>query len=277
MSRDGSMSRAELTADCASCFALCCVAPAFTASAEFAITKPAGSPCPNLAADLRCSIHSGLRQRGFAGCTVFDCFGAGQKLSRQTFGGRDWRTHPELAGPMFAALPVMRQLHELLWYLTEALDVAPAALHAELRSAVDTVRRLTDTGPDALPGLDVAAHRQPVGELLGRVSAQVRAPVRGGRRDRAGADLFGADLRRADLRGVSLRGALLVGARLTGADLRHADLLGADLRGADLAGADLAGALFVTQAQLDAATGDAGTGLPASRRRPEHWTPARVP
>ena len=43
--------RADLRADCAQCFGLCCVAPAFVASADFAITKPAGRPCPNLAAD----------------------------------------------------------------------------------------------------------------------------------------------------------------------------------------------------------------------------------
>ena len=37
----------ELRADCTRCFALCCVAPAFAASADFAIDKPAGQPCPN--------------------------------------------------------------------------------------------------------------------------------------------------------------------------------------------------------------------------------------
>jgi len=108
----------HLRADCANCFALCCVAPAFAASADFAIDKPAGHPCPNLANDFRCGIHDRLRPRGFPGCTVYDCFGAGQKIAQHTFGGRDWRTHPELAGPMFAALHIMRALHELLWYLT---------------------------------------------------------------------------------------------------------------------------------------------------------------
>ncbi|RQX15913.1 oxetanocin A resistance protein, partial [Micromonospora arida] len=39
---------AQLRADCGRCFGLCCVVPAFAASADFAIDKPAGSPCPNL-------------------------------------------------------------------------------------------------------------------------------------------------------------------------------------------------------------------------------------
>ncbi|HEY6597232.1 MAG TPA: pentapeptide repeat-containing protein, partial [Asanoa sp.] len=38
--------RAELRADCTRCVGLCCVAPAFSASADFAIDKPAGRPCP---------------------------------------------------------------------------------------------------------------------------------------------------------------------------------------------------------------------------------------
>ncbi|WP_425519715.1 pentapeptide repeat-containing protein [Streptomyces auratus] len=50
--------------------------------------------------------------------------------------------------------------------------------------------------------------------------------------------------------------------------------MGADLRDADLAGADLTGALFLTQAQLNAAKGDAATTLPPSLTRPAHW-PAR--
>ena len=67
----------DLRADCARCFGLCCVAPAFAASADFAIDKPAGQACPHLAGDFRCGIHDELRPRGFPGCTVYDCFGAG--------------------------------------------------------------------------------------------------------------------------------------------------------------------------------------------------------
>jgi len=67
------------------------VAPAFSASSDFAIDKPAGEPCPNLTTDFRCGIHTTLRERGFPGCVVYDCFGAGQKVARVTFGGQDWR------------------------------------------------------------------------------------------------------------------------------------------------------------------------------------------
>ncbi|MFE1507651.1 pentapeptide repeat-containing protein [Streptomyces sp. NPDC058726] len=264
--------RQDLRADCASCFGLCCMALPFTRSADFAVTKPAGQPCANLRTDFRCGIHERLRGEGYAGCTVFDCFGAGQKVSQVTFGGTDWREAPETARAMAGVFPVVRQLQELLWYITEALGLAPARpVHKELRRARDRVDALTRGSAESIAALDVNAVRGEVNVLLLRAGELARAHVPGRRRNHRGADLVGAKLSGAGLRGASLRGALLVAADLSGADLRDADMIGADLRDADLSGADLTGALFLTQAQLNAARGDAATVLPPSLSRPAHW------
>ncbi|MFE7400022.1 pentapeptide repeat-containing protein [Streptomyces sp. NPDC057557] len=265
--------RASLRADCANCFGLCCVALTLTRSADFAINKDAGKPCRNLQEDFRCGIHAELRTQGFPGCTVYDCFGAGQKVSHETFDGQDWRRAPQTAPQMFQVFPVMRQLHELLWYLTEALSLEPArSLHGEIRRTLDETARLTHLPADAFTDLDVAAHRDDVAALLARTSELVRATApRSKKRDRRGADLIGARLRGADLQGADLRGAYLIAADLKGADLRLADVIGADFRDADLTGADLTGSLFLTQAQLNAARGDATTKLPPSLSRPTHW------
>src|SRR5690606_37914114 len=75
-----------LTADCSRCAGLCCVALPFAASADFAVDKAAGTPCGHLQPDFRCGIHDGLREAGYPGCTVFDCFGAGQRVVQVTFG-----------------------------------------------------------------------------------------------------------------------------------------------------------------------------------------------
>jgi uncharacterized protein YjbI with pentapeptide repeats len=268
--------RADLTdlrADCASCFGLCCVALPFAASAAFAIDKKAGEPCPNLREDHRCGIHAQLRDKGFSGCTVYDCFGAGQKVSQVTFGGQDWRAGPaERARLMFDVFPVVRRLHELLWYLSEALTL-PAArpLEDDLRRVLAATEALTRQPPEQLAELDVAAHRQEVNELLLRTSELVRAGTRGRKKERRGADLMGARLRGADLRGANLRGAYLIAADLTRADLRGADMIGADLRDTDLTDADLTGAFFLTQPQLNAARGSTGTRVPDSVTRPAHW------
>ncbi|HZX04230.1 pentapeptide repeat-containing protein [Kribbella sp.] len=245
--------RSRLSADCGSCFGLCCVVLTFAKSADFAIDKPAGEPCPNLSAEHRCTIHSRLRDKGFPGCTVYDCFGAGQELSKR--------------GPeMFAALPILRQLHELLWYLTEALEY-----NANLQSAIDRVERVSRT-PN-LADVDVAAERAVVNELLLETSRAVRGK-QPKKKERRGADLIGARLRQADLAKANLRGAYLIGADLRQADLRQADLIGADLRDTDLRGADLTSALFLTQPQLNAARGDHTTKLPKALTRPSHWTAA---
>ncbi|GAA2720781.1 MULTISPECIES: pentapeptide repeat-containing protein [Streptomyces] len=267
--------RTALRGDCASCFGLCCVALPFAASADFAVDKPAGKPCTNLQQDFGCGIHARLREKGFTGCTVYDCFGAGQKVSQVTFGGRDWRSEPALRQPMFEAFPVVRHLHELLSYLTEALALPQARpLHAELRTALEETERLTLGTPEELAALDLAAHREGVSALLLRTSELVRSAAGRKTRNHRGADLMGARLRGADLRGANLRGAYLIAADLGGADLRGADLIGADLRDANLAGADLTGSLFLTQPQLHAARGDAATKLPAGLTRPAHWTSA---
>lgn len=269
---EGLREKLDLKADCASCFGLCCVALPFARSADFAMDKDAGEPCVNLLDDFRCGVHANLRAEGFPGCAVFDCFGAGQKVSQGTFGGRDWRRAPDAARRMFRVFPVMRQLHELLCYLDEALARPSAApVHGELRLALDEVSRLTDGDPEELAALDVAAVRGRVNVLLLRVSELVRSGVAEGRRSLRGAGLIGRNLKGADLRGADLRGAYLIAADLRGADLREADLIGADLRDADLRGADLTGSLFLTRSQLEAARGDAGTRTPAGLGRPAHW------
>lgn len=270
--------RRDLRADCSRCQGLCCVAPAFAKSADFAIAKPAGHACLNLSSDLSCSIHANLRERGFPGCTVFDCFGAGQHVVQVSFAGQDWREASETAASMFAVFNVMRQLKELLWYLAEVRAVLPAGpLRQEVEQAQIQTRGLVDAPAPDLEHFDPAAHRAQVGPLLARASAALRADVPGRGRDRVGADLIGAKLQGADLHGISLRGAYLLGADLRAADLSRTDLLGADLRGADLRGARLLNSLFLTQPQLDAAIGDGGTSVPARLAHPKHWSISLTP
>lgn len=254
----------RLEAECSQCFGLCCVALPFPRSADFPVDKAGGDPCRNLLADHRCGIHDRLLEGGWRGCVTFDCFGAGQQVSQVTFGGVSWRDAPATAPTMYAVLPVMRQLHEMLAHLLEAADLEPdPATAGVLADLVDEVGAATAGDPDTLLALDLVALRSRVGDLLRIVSATARerhrrrAGIRGqsrqARRIRAGADLVGADLRGLDLRAADLRGALLIAADLRGADLRWADLLGADLRDADLRGAVVDGALFVTRPQLAAA------------------------
>lgn len=255
----------ELRADCARCAGLCCVGPALTRSADFAIDKPAGQPCPNLRDDHRCGIHAHLRERGFPGCTVYDCFGAGQQTVRVTFGGVSSPPRDEL----LAAFAVLRPLHELLWHLDAARGIAAAAvLRPALDEQVARVTALVAAPAASLADVDVVGLRGDAHVLLQEASRLARAGTPA--RDLRGADLIGKKPR-GDLTGANLQGAYLIGADLRGMRLDRSDLIGADLRAADLRGADLSTALFLTQPQANAANGDAGTRLPAGLDRPPHW------
>ncbi|WP_065409310.1 pentapeptide repeat-containing protein [Pseudobacillus wudalianchiensis] len=279
------ISRDHLHADCGNCFGLCCVALPFAASADFSFNKDGGKPCPNLQANYRCSIHHDLRQKGFRGCAVYECFGAGQKVSQITFEGKDWREHPDTAKQMFDVFPAVQQLHEMLWYLTEALTLKAAVpIYHELHDALSKTEELTLLTPGALAELDIPAHRAEINLLLLRTSQLARAESiqqpKSAKKQRKpigrGADLIGATLKGANLRGADLRGALLIAADLRGADLRETDLIGADFRDADLSGANLTGCIFLTQAQINAAKGDSNTTIPSSLTRPIHWSVSKA-
>ena len=269
----------NLHPDCKNCFGLCCVALFFSASEGFPVDKEAGKPCINLQPDFHCSIHESLGERGLKGCIAFECFGAGPKVSQVSFGGQDWRKNPGSGQQMFKVFNIMRQLHEMLWYLREAITLQPTChIHDALSSMANEAERLTYLNPEFLLKLDLAAHRTEVNELLLKTSELVRAEARGGHKAssgrrkafRRGADLVGADLKGFDLKGANLRGALLIAADLRGTDLAGVDFIGADFRDADLRGADLSRSIFLTQAQLNAAKGDTSTKLPSSLTRPTH-------
>lgn len=263
----------HLRANCENCFGLCCVALPYAKSADFAFDKDGGTPCSNLQADYRCGIHQNLRNKGFRGCTVYECFGAGQKVSQLTYKGNDWRDYPETAKEMFDVFPIMQQLHEMLYYLNEALQLKETQpIHNGLKDAFEETEKLTNLSPQTILELNIPAHRANVNDLLLQTSELVRVKISTKKNKLGrGSNLIGAKLRGADLRGANLRGALLIAADLRKADMRMSDFIGADLRDADLSGANLTGSIFLTQAQINAANGDIHSKLPPSLKIPAHW------
>lgn len=152
----------ELRADCAACVGLCCVVTPFDALQGFGFDKPAHTPCPHLCADFRCGIHGELLEQGFRGCTLYDCQGAGQRVSQRRFPGRDWHESPQVAQQMFEAFTVMRSLHELMALLhTARTHVDDPRLEAQ-QAEIDAVCEHTP-----VERIDVAAWRARTFALLG--------------------------------------------------------------------------------------------------------------
>jgi len=272
--------RESLRADCGSCFGLCCTALHIVSSSDFAMDKAPGVPCHHLQTNYRCGIHGSLREKGFKGCTVFDCMGAGQWVSQVTFKGRDWRENAADAETMFRVFPVVEQLHEMIAYAAEALSYKiSGALQDRLLAQLEELIELTKLAANSLLVLDIMAYRKPLNILLVETSEFIRQRliednpnrVNSAKLTYRGVDWAGKKLKGKDLRAYDLRGALLIAADLQNADLRGADLIGADMRDAQLSGADLSTAMFLTQMQVNSAKGNSATRLPVFLQRPSHW------
>lgn len=272
----GTKIRHSLQSDCQSCFGLCCTALNIVASSDFAINKPAGTPCPNLQDNYSCHIHSQLRETGFKGCTVFDCLGAGQQVSQVTFHGQDWRQSREHADKMFRVFPIMEQLYEMIAYVAEALSYqVDNMLYEQLIAQLKHLQQTTAQDADTLLALDMVAIRMPINALLLQTSEQIRQQSVKGKTSRnlnqRGANWMGKNLKGKDLRATDLRASYLIAANLQDANLQGVDFIGADLRDTNLRGADLSTSLFLTQMQINAAQGDRSTKLPPYIKRPAHW------
>jgi hypothetical protein len=160
------MRRLDLVADCGNCVAICCVATSFDASREFAIDKPAGLRCPHVSRSFRCTIHREREALGFSGCIAYDCYGAGQKVTR-AFAAR-----PGADGERGEAFLALREIHELLWLLTEAEKLCPepsSTLRNAIAREIETLDRIAARPMEELGRTDVSFRRRAATSLLRRV------------------------------------------------------------------------------------------------------------
>lgn len=262
----------NLKIDCEKCFGLCCVSLYFSKSDGFPHNKDAGNPCTNLKNDFKCSVHNNLYTKGLKGCIGYDCFGAGQKISQITFKGKDWKGDSEHSKKMFESFYIMRQLHEMLWYLNEAFNLQKnATFKKEIKELIDSTNNLTLLDANSLLQINIDNHRDKVNVLLRKTSDIIRKNSSKSDNIPKSKSYLGKDLRKLDLRRADLRGTFLIAANLKGMNLTGADFIGADLRDADFSGADLSRSIFLTQAQINSAKGDKNTKLPLNITKPTHW------
>ena len=125
----------EFIHDCSHCAALCCMAPTINKGARFPIDKPACTACPNLMQGGLCKVHADREELGYLGCIDFTCFGAGQRVTQEMFGGRTWQDDPKLQEPMARAFLDLFRVQESRWLLqTAAFMGIPADKEEERRA-----------------------------------------------------------------------------------------------------------------------------------------------
>lgn len=266
--------------DCEKCFGFCCTALYFSKCDGFPEDKEAGKPCVNLQKDFKCAVHRELRKKGLKGCTTYDCFGAGQKVAQFTYKGESWVNAKELSNEMFNVFLVMRQLHEMLWYLAQALALAESsAIKEKIKMLIEKTISLTEMPPQFILKIDVESHRDSVNELLKQASKERQRSLLHIKKSNdknkkslsVGCNFIGANLTNTNLIGGNFAGALLIVANLKNADLTGANFIGADLRDADIRGANLEHSMFLTQYQINSAKGDSNTILPKELVMPSYW------
>ncbi|MGG5460964.1 pentapeptide repeat-containing protein [Clostridium sp. B9] len=257
--------------DCRECFGFCCVALYFSKCDGFPVDKVAGKPCVNLNKDFTCKIHKSLREKGLKGCTSYDCFGAGQKVAKETYKGESWIESKGLSQEIFDSFLVMRQLYEMLWYLTEAYTMEESiSIRKDIKCIIDETEELTGLEASDLLNLDVEKHRERVNLVLRKVSNLVIKKYNTTNKN-ISKNLIGKNLKKSNLRGADLRGSLLIAADLGGCDLSGTNFQAADMRDVNLKGADLSKSVFLTQSQINTAIGDNKTKLPPQLKRPPYW------
>lgn len=246
--------RSSLAIDCSSCAGLCCVSLYCAKVDGFPENKAAGVPCKYLEKDFRCRIHDSLKDRGLKGCIAYDCFGAGQKATEIFHSRGEWNENPGISTEMFRVFHGIFQLHQMKWFLLEALALADAEeTKEEIRKLIQENEVITGLAPEEIGDSDIETYRHRVNPILKEVIRRKAAghTKASGNRDFTMDILIGFDFSRQFL-GESL-------------------FLGADLRDANVAGADLSKCHFLTQMQINSAKGDSKTKLPDGLITPGHW------
>lgn len=154
--------------DCDNCLALCCVAPPFAQSDEFAFSKGEGEPCSNMNSEYSCSIHEVLIEKGFSGCVKFECFGAGQKVTNHHFKGRSWRDSHLTAKEIFHVFFIVKSLHQFLVTLMQAQENG-----RDVNDLITDLEKKSDCDESELLTLDLGEIERQIKSCLESEASQV--------------------------------------------------------------------------------------------------------
>lgn len=115
--------------------------------------------CPHLGGDFGCTIHADRVAKGFSGCLVFDCQGAGQRMVQEVFVNHNWEDPQPITTRVIDAFRILRDVHKLYELvdvsdalpLTESLSKQRAGLLEDLGTQPATEAWLMGFEQSALP------------------------------------------------------------------------------------------------------------------------------
>ena len=172
---------------------------------------------------------------------------------------------------MFNVFNIVRQLHEIIWFLYSILDTIDEELTFEGLQLINEIKIITNSSANEIEKANLKLLRQRAKKLMLKAFFIQREENKIKGEDYKNKDFAGKDLRKIKLIGADLESACLIGANLSGNHLGYANLLACDMRGTNIKGADLSSSMFITQHQVNASIGDENTKLPEYLERPNHW------
>lgn len=259
--------------NCRRCSGLCCVALYCTKTDGFPENKDAGIPCKHLQGDYMCEIHGSLSSRKLKGCTAYDCFGAGQHITQLMSEKPDWNSISRKEGEMIVQsyLTVM-QLHQILWYLTEASIISLINTEKNLlNTLIAEGKKLAEQPLNVLQSLNIESYRERSNKQLKHISKSITATLSGHSVKETGKNYMGKNMQKKNLIGKDFTVSCLIAAGLEQANLYGANFLGADMRDTNIRNTDLSQSLFLTQIQINSAIGSRNTVLPPYLYKPMSW------
>ena len=196
----------------------------------------------------------------------YDCIGAGQRTVELCELQEGWIDHKKKQDFVIEVYHKVFELHQMLWYLLQAYDMAEEELKEQIAKIVEKTDALADQSAEQLKEMELSVHRQKVNELLKAACHRTKASIHS-----QPAYYFGHNFKKANLDGKDFSQSLMIGSNLEGCSLKHVNFLGADLRDVNVKNTDLSTCIYLTQMQVNSMRGNKNTKLPEHIEVPSVW------
>ena len=257
----------ELSIDCEKCSGLCCVALYCSKIDGFPENKSADTPCKHLESNFKCNIHTQLLKKNMKGCLIYECFGAGQKVTQLYKSVGNWSSNPGQRKEIYQIFLIMTKLYQMRWYLIQAFDLnVSLEINDKITALIQENEQLAGLHPNKLLSYNLDKYREKTNHILKIIIDQISAP-----QTEKSKNYLGMNFRGKNLNGKDFSMSLLIATNLEHCSLKKAIFLGANMRDANVKNTDLSQSLFLTQMQINSAKGNSATKLPLYLSRPSSW------
>lgn len=243
--------------DCQNCYGLCCSALYLSKVDGFIEDKKAGIRCTYLDAKYRCTIYQDLLVKGSKGCRIYDCFGAGQLVTKM------YQTK-ENDKEIFNTYLLVYSLQEIGWYLLQAKG------YVKEIKLVNKIEALLLNNQDLVSKIPLSKEveiylvsaRKTLKEVCDSITKKDKMKKQ---------TYFKKDFSYQNLDNRDFSMTIMIASNLEGSSLLNTNFLGADIRDVNLKNTDISHCLFLTQGQINSAIGNKNTKLPPHLTVPSIW------